>query len=241
MGIETPRVACPLSRLGTGVLGLAAVLSVVLGACTGASSTTNPASASASVESPGTSSAQRPFAIWPEDTRPEALAAEGDLANGRDPWRKDAEQTARRFAREVMGWKNTDVHDCRDPVNYRDCLIVERQDSGASVIVAMRRLLADRWWSVTWVGEAQDYGFGITVRGSMVTMGFDLHGAASVSVMVGYGEHDVSKTVMTTSTTLDLGFDPNTSGHVLLLFRDRRGEVFSAEGSSLPGGDFVAG
>lgn len=240
MGVGTPRVACPLSRLGTGVLAVAAALSVVLGACTGASST-NATSASAPVESPATSSAQRPFAIWPEDTRPEALAAEGGLANGRDPWRQDAEKTALRFARVVMGWKDTDVHDCKDPMKYRDCLIVERRDSAASVIVAMRRLLADRWWSVTWVGEEKDYGFGITVRGSKVTMGFDLHGAASVSVIVGYGEHDMSKTVMRSSTTLDLGFDPNTSGHVLLLFRDRRGEVFSAEGSSLPGGDFVAG
>jgi hypothetical protein len=241
LGIGTPGVPFPISERRTGVLALTAALSVVLGACTGGSSSTNAASPSASVESPATSSAQRPFAIWPEDTRPEALAAEGGLANGKDPWRKDAEKTARRFARVVLGWKDADIHDCEGPTRCRNCVIVERRDDAASVIVAMRRLLADRWWSVTWVGEEKDYGFGISVRGSKVTMGFDLQGAASVSIIVGYGEHDMSKTVMRTSTTLDLGFDPNRSGHVLLLFRDRKGKVFSAEGSSLPGGDFVAG
>ena len=39
----------------------------------------------------------------------------------------------------------------------------------------------------------------------------------------------------------DLGFQPSTPGHFLILFKDEHGSVFSAQGAALRMGDFAAG
>lgn len=71
-------------------------------------------------------------------------------------------------------------------------------------------------------------------------------GAASASIEIAYGE-DGNRRRSTSwergqgIVTVDLGFEPDTPGAVLLLLEDADGKVFTAIGTPLPPGDFAAG
>jgi hypothetical protein len=122
------------------------------------------------------------------------------------------------------------------------CLVLEREDGHATVFVDLAQLLDGKWWSVTWVGSDRDYGLGMSIRRSAVSMSLDRRGAASVDVTVGYGGQNVTKTFKgNEEVNFDLGFKPNTTGHFLILFKDQQGNVFDAQGATLPKGDFAAG
>ncbi|HJP66035.1 MAG TPA: hypothetical protein VKA30_07005, partial [Actinomycetota bacterium] len=85
-------------------------------------------------------------------------------------------------------------------------------------------------------------GLSVSVRGTVVRVGFARRGAASVEVQVGYGGRDLSSRVVTGSEAqIDLEAVPTTSGHLLLLYRDAGGRVFFAKGVALPSGDSAAG
>ena len=181
------------------------------------------------------------FAIWPEDTPQAAARTAVGLEQGDDPWRTDASETAVEFSQRVLEWPHPSTGAVKDLGYGSFAVEVTRESGGPSVSVRVAKLIADRWWSVTYVQGDPPEGYTATVRGSKVELGFDDDGAASMDVRVGYGGQGVSRTVTRPGLKADLGFEPTTTGHFLVLYRNEHGEVFSAFGTKLPAGDFAAG
>lgn len=186
-------------------------------------------------------------AIWPEDDR--ASAVEGC---GRDvSLRSDPASVALEFGSEVLGWEQAAGFGNASPgVPYeirRDASDDGRKAKGAAVHVYLFEVSSDCWsvYSVSPVPEGSVRAHGsMSVRGRDVFMRFAKRGAASVTHQVGYsGEvtrHEWSSG-QPENVTFTLNFEPEGTGHFLLLYRDPDGAVFSAQGSSLREGDFAAG
>jgi hypothetical protein len=202
-----------------------------------------PPGSSPSTPETSTSPAERPsdadgFAIWPEDTREAALTASEDADS--TLWRGDPESTAKRFASEVLGWREVTATVLKEDVATAKVAVVPRV--GKPLDVSLRAELP-QWWSVLNVIPHGEYFPTMTVRGGRATLGVELEGDAdSAEVTVGYGGREKAVTIQKEGTArIDLGSVPETTGHFLVLYRDRSGEIVSALGTNLPAGRFVAG
>ncbi len=183
------------------------------------------------------------FAVWPEDNPAQAnqaaavLAAQ-EAAGQPTSWRADPVQTATRFAGDVLGWTNVvagppeaspgglvavDVSDGSVPASSRPVIPIRLQ-----------KLVGGKWWSVIDVGPVDP---AVSVSGVHVILGFDVAGAASIRLFVGYGDDRATKTVHGSSAALDLPTQQIGPGHVLILFEDSAGRVFDAIGRRLPAGE----
>jgi hypothetical protein len=178
------------------------------------------------------------FALWPEDTYEAALAATQN--GGASAWRTDPKETAARFASEVLGWNRAAVEMVRRKDTSASA-IVSRGTPGDRVDLGLRAPLPGTW-SVLNVFPHGEYFPSVRVRNGRASLGVELEGdAASAEVTVGYGGRDRSVSTEHAGTvSIDLGFEPSTSGHFLILFRDPRGETVSAVGTTLPAEDFTA-
>ncbi len=181
------------------------------------------------------------FAVWPEDTEEGAFAA----SENPKPYRFDAEETALAFASDVLAWDDASTESYDGPVECGDrtCLLVRREPGGPAALVIVAQLVPELW-SVTYVGSPDDTSIALSlgVEGSKVNAVFDLGDASSARLVVGYGGRGGMHVYLETSTKpWDLGFEPDTTGHYLLTFRDADGVVTAALGAPLPKGDLAAG
>ena len=185
------------------------------------------------------------FALWPEDTPSEWVAA-GD----KPAWRSDSVETARRFAAEVLGWTDvepvqvmTDAHGR----HYR----VEREPGGPGEIIHMELLTgcpagepcaAPAAWSVMAVSDdpvaCDDPAGPGCLTLSVATSGSEAHielgmlDAATVDVELSSGTA-VRGSTTTGEITLTLDRDPADPGYLLLTYRDEQGRVSRAFGYTL--------
>lgn len=190
-------------------------------------------------------------AIWPEDTADQAKQACSKVTHARDGWRRNAASTALHFGREVLEWD--------DPLaivrkRSRTGWDVELRESnsddadkaeGAAVIVYASDIFGN-CWSVEHVSHfpVRDPGLSVGINGRTANVVFGSLGADSATIEFGYAGRIVTKSWeegMEQPVFLPLGFEPDTTGHFLILLRDASGAVFSAKGLSLPKGDFAAG
>jgi hypothetical protein len=193
------------------------------------------------------------FALWPEDTPGEWMAA------GEKPaWRSDSVETARRFAAEVLGWTDvvpvqvmTDAHGR----HYR----VEREPGGPGEIIHMELLTGcpageacdtEAAWSVMAVSDdpidCEDPAgpgcltVGVAASGSEARIEVGLLDAASVDVELSSGTA-VRGSTTTGEVTLTFDRAPVGPGYLLLLYRDEQGRVSHAFGYTLGPQDFTGG
>ncbi|MDP9296482.1 MAG: hypothetical protein M3O88_07315, partial [Actinomycetota bacterium] len=178
------------------------------------------------------------FALWPEDTYEAALAATQN--GGGSAWRNDPKETAARFASDVLGWKRAVVEIARSK-DTSAAAVVSQGTSGDPVDLSLRAGIPGSW-SVLNVLPHGEYFPSVSVQNGRASIGVELDGdAASAEVTVGYGGRDRSvRTTRAGIVRIDLGYEANTSGHFLILFRDAGGETVSAVGTTLPAGDFAA-
>jgi DNA-binding beta-propeller fold protein YncE len=194
-----------------------------------------------------------PNSVWPEDTSEEAAEVSGALIEGEAPpgtfeLRSDPQSLAMGFASEVLGWPDATA---TAPEEIRDGLVdvrVTRGDGGGDVIVRAERSLEGMYWAVQ--GIRGDLAAPtVNVIDGSVDLAFDLQGASSVDIEVGYGDRETVQTTDGPEASFILPFPhhrppsglPTTTGHILLLFRDDQGRVFDAHGFPLPSGDYVGG
>jgi hypothetical protein len=196
----------------------------------------SPATSGAPTEDPS----DEGFAVWPEDTEEGAFAA----SENPKPYRFDAEETALAFASEVLAWDDAATEPYGGPVECGDrtCTLIRREPGGPAALVIVAQLVPELW-SVTYVGSPDETSISLSlgVEGSKVNAVFDLGDAASARMTVGYGGRGAIHVYTETSTKAwDLGFEPDTTGHYILTFRDADGSVTAALGAPLPKGDLAA-
>ncbi len=182
------------------------------------------------------------FAIWPEETPGEAVAAAERLAAGEDPWRADAVETALVFAREVLGWEDPVVGPVEEQPAGLTLVQVRRDPGGPVVSVRVARLVDDRWWSVYNAWGTVEHDPTVSVVDGRFRIAFDLEDAARATLVVEYGDLRIEREVERPGPLqLDLGGPPRVPGYFLVLLRDGSGRVFDVVSSPLPAGDFAAG
>ncbi len=223
----------------------AVLLSVaaVLVSCTGSSSSPPAVQPTPSSSVPGSpSSSPRPagkafedgYAIWPQDTFQAAVDAPSEA------WRDDPNAVAAEFASKVLGWTDARIKTLRFGIRTAN---VEAIEPGVEkpLDVDLRAAPLDTW-SVLNVMLHGEYLPSVSVHGARASVGVELDGdAVSADVTVGYDSKDHTVTTHRDGTVnIDLGKKPRTSGHFLILVRDKHGDVVSATGSTLPAGDFAA-
>lgn len=183
--------------------------------------------------------------VWPEDTF--ERAEEG--CNEASPGERTAPQVVSRFATEVLGWESPIY---APPPTRSDAWTVRPSapdtyggNVSAGVSVWTTEILPG-CWSITSLSRLPDRrptGVGVSVSGRAVSIGYDPLGATSATIEIGYGGRDrkVFDRAPLDVVEVKLGYDPDTTGHFLVLLRDEAGQVFTAYGSALPAGDFAAG
>ena len=186
-----------------------------------------------------------PFAgMWPEDSRGPAY----DACKVRPLDRRWPLTVARDFVRKVVGWRRYEL-DTSDKGNPRKVNVngpnPPYEDRVPDVQLFLKEVLPD-CWSITSVTTGRLHRAtdpGVSVRGRTVEIAFDPHEAAAATVEVGYGgrvataEWEGGDPVV----RLELPFDPDTTGHFLVLLRNPNGFPFGAIGRALPPGDFPPG
>lgn len=183
-------------------------------------------------------------AMWPEDTYSEAKAGCAGLGSSSNSFRHDAMKVAIEFATEVLAWRDA-TGAVLELGHGGQRIELRRSTTRAAVVVSMAEVLPG-CWSVVNVGRPPDdrpTGLSISVRGRHVEIGYDALGADSVYFEMGHGNYTTSSDSEPANgrITALLRYERGDTGHFLLLFQDKDGEVFSAAGGPLPPGDFVAG
>ncbi|HEY7660177.1 MAG TPA: hypothetical protein VIC58_06225 [Actinomycetota bacterium] len=214
-----------------GIVVLAAAALLASPACTGSS---EPEGETA----PGPRDA---IAVWPEDTIAPLERARDRVEDGEDPWRLEAGTTAEEFARAVLGWPRPMIGDAQRE-GSTESVVVERETGGPAVRVTLAQILAPLWSVVSANGEGESHRPAISVRGQNAEITTGIEPFASATVTVAHGDQTVTEEVPPSGEVrLALGAEPETSGHVLILYLDEAGEVASVFASPLPAGDTAAG
>lgn len=193
-------------------------------------------------------------AIWPEDTADAARQGCSRGPRGANDWRHHSSTvpTAVEFGRRVLDWDDAlAIVRRRRPDGSTIELRKSASDTGGEAtgpaIIVNTHEAIDGCWSVGSVSRLPDRrptGVGVGVTGRSVDIAFDPLGAESASVEIGYGGRVSTHTWQAGDgqpVHFELEFEPDTTGHFLILMRDATGAVFSAAGGPLPAGDFSAG
>lgn len=190
---------------------------------------------------------EAPFhSLWPDHT-----AATAHANCGQQDYRLDPESVALEFGALVMEWREPIAIPLeRSATEWSGELRKSASDDGAEPSGPAIRIWVNEafpgCWSVTTVARHPDReptGMSVGVAGRDFELGFTPLGAASADIEVGYGERTTS-TVWKGGDSfvhIDLPFDPDAPGHVLIILRDASGQPFSAASATFPQGDFVAG
>lgn len=188
-------------------------------------------------------------ALWPEDTAQEAQEGCGDPASPTRTFRYDAMSTALEFGNAVLGWKNATgiVEELGHGGQSIELRRSQDDDGpkGPAVLVTLTEVANDCWsvFSVARSSDEQSTGLSISVRGQDVEIGFDALGADSIYFEIGHGNYTNTSNPEPPDgrITALLRYPRGDTGHYLLVFKDAKGNVFSAAGGPLPAGDFSAG
>jgi len=227
----------------------AILLALVPAACSGSGPPTPSPSASPATGTPdgttgpGPGDDRQAFAVWPEDVRSSAEATADRVAAGELGWRRRPDAMAGMFAGRVLGWPGAGVEPFEDD-GCDGCYLVTRADGGGAVFVRSEPLVGEIW-SVVSVqavedGEIEDYRLAFSVSGGRARGAIDLGDEPGATLVLAYGERSAEVDVAPPGEfDLDLGFEPPTSGHFLVLFGED-GAVSTAVAGTLPAGDFAA-
>lgn len=178
-------------------------------------------------------------ALWPETAASQVPAT-------LPSWRRSPEQTARRFAGSVFGWGDPQVAASRfDARSHADVYTLARADGAPRIEVHLKRMVDAEHWSVTyfWGFGEEDPSASVSVTPEKAYVGFDYWGdATSAQLLLRYGNHQVERTSQEEAEwKVPIDFPLDTTGAVMVLFRDAQGRVFTGWGTSLPAGNFAAG
>jgi hypothetical protein len=184
-------------------------------------------------------------AVWPE-------TAGGTVGVDQPAWRSDERETALEFARQVLGWEDAvapvELSEPSEDGHIGGVYGIVRTDHPGQVSVFVAPTLGGRWFGVYHVGFrccVEDQTASVLVDGSTgwATAGPPPPEAVGTVVRFDHGGRIASGTLPLDgdAAPFDLGYTPDTTGSVLVLFVDGTGEVVGAWGTSLPAGDFAAG
>ncbi|HEX2240932.1 MAG TPA: YncE family protein, partial [Actinomycetota bacterium] len=192
--------------------------------------------------------------MWPELTDEQRAQAAERLRAGEDAWRGSAAETALQFTREVIGWVDPRLNAKGTPMRRYSGgsvgVVVFKRVGGASpsAEVVLTKCIDEKWWCVTGVGDPQRRGrsyLSVSIRGRNVQLAFPDQRAARVVLEMGYGDVPIITEEMDQAPFSPVEFQlpgrPGESGFLMLRWFDARGRVFSAQGTTLPAGDFAAG
>ncbi|MFN2588956.1 MAG: hypothetical protein ABR613_12685 [Actinomycetota bacterium] len=183
-------------------------------------------------------------AVWPEDT------AAGARRGCRRGDRSDPVGVASDFTAQVMRWLDPDVAIVARSPSERTLDVRPADGVGREppirrgVRLHMREVLPDCWSVASASPPDERAVLGISVRGEKVDVSFDRGTGVGATVEIGYGRSKVRKVWDARARGLlhlDIGFEPETTGHFLILLHDADGTTFTALGRPLPPGDFAAG
>lgn len=180
-------------------------------------------------------------ALWPE-------TAAADVPTSPPAWRRSAEQTAHRFATSVLGWGDPQVTSAESQAAVEsgtEVFLLSRAAGAPRIEVHLERMVDAEHWSVTylWGFGKDDHPASVSVTPEKAHVGFGYWGdAASAQLLLRYGRHQIERTSDETAEwDVPTGFPLDTTGAVMVLFRDAQGHVFTGWGTALPAGDFAAG
>ena len=181
-------------------------------------------------------------ALWPETATPANTA--------RLPaWRGSPEATVAHFAVAVFDWKHPTVHAAHSIFSNVEkgvrVFSVRSSPSAPSIEVHAAAVVNAHIWSVVYF-----WGFGrsepaaaVWVRADKADISFGYWGpAASADLVLQYGSHTIRRTSERAAKwSFPINFPLKDPGAVMVLFRDRRGVVFTGWGTPLRAGEFSAG
>lgn len=186
------------------------------------------------------------FAIYPNDT-PEDAASACSGAGAR--WRDDPVAVALAFAGDQLGWQ--EARSAGSEGAAGSTYVTVKQGPHAQVTVELvggyprspHGYPTDSCYSVVAVHPAdpsQEF-MSISITRAAAHLGFPTMGADSIDVTVAHGKDEVATTVGGGAASLALPAPPDRPGFVLVVYRDRSGAAFTAQGSAIPAGSFAAG
>lgn len=163
------------------------------------------------------------FAVWPQDTVDEATTACLDA----EAWQLNPEQTALRFAREVLIYPEPFV-DAIDPTsNSVRYLLNTRQVQGVFLGSVLDLKRYDRCWYIVRAESREDPFFDtvdFTLRGDQPYLVIEAGGLAETHV--GYGTWDRLIENPSKRIVLKLpALETDATGHVMSMSRNRKGIV----------------
>ena len=235
-----------MSRSGVVLRVIAACLVGAAVGCSGGSRSPSPAASSTVVTPAGSLASTNPsspefLALWPETDRSVVPATI-------PRWRQSAPPTVAHFATAVLDWPHPIVRPARsrfrlDPgVHAFD---VSRQIGTHVVEVHAARVGSTRAWSVTYL-----WGFGrgeprgsVSITALSASIAFDYwDGAASAELRLTYASHTIKRASATRARwVVPVKFPINVNGAVIVVFRDRAGNVYTGWGTPLRAGPIAAG
>lgn len=165
----------------------------------------------------------KPFAIWPEDTREEARVACLERA-GEETWRLDANETADRFVRDVLGYQNADIPLDQPPLTQDSTNLVVYDDKMTDLGTVLHLRRFGSCWFVTFVGPREGFPTATFayLKGRSVAMANYGAGPADVAnVELGFGESAQSVTVKG-GKQLVFDVDSTGPGHYLVTYPNFR-------------------
>lgn len=188
--------------------------------------------------------AEQSWPLWPEHSSLGVRAAE---AEGQQPWRADPTETALRFGREVLGWKDARATGSREIRDDRSSpsIAVSITNGTTDGVVYLRKWSA-LYYSVAGGGSSKtmEESFGVQVVGRHLKVGIIDFGTPKVEVTVWYGDHFQSETFgpKRDVAELDLAFPTlDVPATLLILWRDGADRVVEFATAGWPAGDFSAG
>ena len=162
----------------------------------------------------------------------------------------DGEETALAFAQEVLGWRDA-TFEVGEPAHDGTGGVWSFLEEGSGPFLAVLIVTrggdpadAKRWAiSEVTVTDAGDTPFAISVQGRAVKVAFDWweRGTREAELIVTYADSEAAITVSQPPAEfeLELPFEPEGPGTVLVKFRDAGNRVVGARGMAVPAGDVV--
>ena len=169
-----------------------------------------------------TSLATYGFAVWPEDTVKEGLAT----CDRSEPWQRDPQETARRFAATVLKYPKPEVAGGRPVDNHVSYLINSRRMGGLSLGSSLDLRRFGHCWFVVG-GEPREGDLGATIaflRRADSTHLLLSHPYGIPHAEVGFGTWDTEIDGGRNQVRIELpDVDPDATGHALFTSPDERG------------------
>lgn len=189
------------------------------------------------------------FALWPEVDPQEAVERCREILLGNDRWRRTPATTARVFVQRELGWEAPTLKPRPGRPNPETKTYHVGPEPAAEVVyVTVAPLVPGACWSVRSVGPATQASpnvFSFALNGRSFSVRAQSNGATQTELTLSFagypGRHDVFGVgVIDDGVEVGLGYDPDSVGAYLVIFRDDDG-VIGAHGAALPSYNTAAG